>query len=138
MNLSYKYEWSGAINIGSLVGGVAVEVSRNEDGITLKMSGGELICLMHEQDCCESVYLDDVCGDLQDLVGSPILVAEEVEGTTTLDPAEGHYEGDSYTWTFYKLDTAKGGVVARWFGSSNGYYSESVDVVHTNRKREVV
>lgn len=88
---------------------------------------GETFKLYHSQDCCESVSIESITGDLADLVGNPILIAEEA--TSDVHP-EGHvgseYE-DSFTWTFYKLATIKGYVDVRWFGSSNGYYSESVD-----------
>ena len=83
--------------------------------------------MFHDQDCCESVTLEDVCGDLQDLIGSPILEAEEVV-SANVNP-EGvkvpEYQ-ESFTWTFYKIATAKGRVTLRWYGDSNGYYSESV------------
>lgn len=84
----------------------------------------------HIQDCCEHVYLEDVCGDLNDLVGSPILVAEERSSECEQLGAKGEYgyEHESYTWTFYVLATKNGWVNFRWYGSSNGYYSEGISI----------
>ena len=74
----------------------------------------------HEQDCCESVSIEDIVGDLNDLVGVPILEARE-------DTQDGSGDGyESATWTFYNFRTIKGSVTVRWLGESNGYYSESV------------
>ncbi len=72
----------------------------------------------HDQDCCEHVRIVDITGDLSDLEGSPLTMAEESSGA-----GDG---GDSSTWTFYKFATEKGYVTIRWLGESNGYYSETV------------
>lgn len=106
-----------------LVGKTLAEVRRaGDDEIYFVTVDGDEYKLYHEQDCCESVQIEDIEGDLQSLVGNPVLLAEEVAGDTGED--EDGY--GSYTYTFYKLATIKGHVDIRWYGSSNGYYSESV------------
>lgn len=103
---------------------------KGDDVISFETTDGEVFQLYHEQNCCESVYVEDICGELSDLVGSPILQAEENSnkenppGVNVTDLYQ-----DSFTWTFYRIATMKGQVVIRWYGSSNGYYSESVSFV---------
>ena len=95
--------------------------SKDEDAVFFVVDEHTIFRMNHPQDCCESVYIHEIVGDLEDLVGSPILLAEESSnGGETPD-------GDSETWTFYKLATAKGYVTISWYGSSNGYYSEAVN-----------
>lgn len=99
----------------------SVEQRGNEE-ILFVTESGESYLMYHEQDCCENVWLEDVTGELDDLVGSPILMAEEV----TQDGSDDNDCLESRTWTFYKFATNKGYVTLRWCGESNGYYSESV------------
>ena len=47
------------------------------DEITFFTEEGEVYRLYHSQVCCESVTVEDIVGDLQDLIGSPILMAWE-------------------------------------------------------------
>lgn len=80
--------------------------------------------LLHndEADCNDvQVTIDDINGDINDLVGSPLTMAESVsnEAFEKTQDAEG-------TWTFYRFATIKGYVDIRWFGTFNGYYSETV------------
>ena len=105
----------------------SIDVSDEKDEILFKTIDGFIYRMYHEQDCCESVYVEDICGDINDLIGMPILQAEESfkSGEDETD-SDGNYI-ESYTYTFYKLATFKGYVTIRWYGESNGYYSESVD-----------
>lgn len=109
-----------------LKGKTLAKVENNGDEVVFITDAGERYKLFHRQDCCEKVEVEDVCGDLDDLIGSPLTEVEEATSDKHPDGISKEYY-DSFTWTFYKLGTAKGSVVIRWYGSSNGFYSESVD-----------
>jgi len=113
--------------MAQMLGKTFVQVSGSVGGdeMTFETANGERFMFAHSQDCCERVDINDIVGDLQDLCGEPMLIAEEVRGATP-EPDEEHDE--SYTYTFYKFATRKGYVDVRWLGESNGYYSESVDL----------
>lgn len=109
-----------------LIGKTLTHIANNGDEIVFTTSDGEIYRQHHHQDCCESVDIEDIIGDLNDLIGSPILVAEESTSEEDPEGFEPPKYRESFTWTFYKLATIKGYVDIRWYGSSNGYYSESV------------
>jgi len=116
--------------MSDLIGRKFINVSTNADKDELYFVCDEgTFTFYHDPDCCESVSIEDISGDLDDLIGTPILKAEE---STSQENQEGlpvpEYQDDSFTWTFYKFATIKGYVDVRWYGSSNGYYSESVDL----------
>ena len=96
----------------------------NEE-LRLYLTDDHYVRFYHYAYYCESVRIEDVCGNLDDLVGEVLTEAELVEGYTA-DPLNSHAE--SYTWTFYRFGTRRGSVTVRWYGESNGYYSERVDV----------
>lgn len=112
----------------------ASDVKKGADTILFLMSDGTAYGFYHDQDDIKYVSIEDVCGDISDLIGSPITQAEEAtsKDRKTIDPftwseCAAKYE-DSQTWTFYKFATNRGSVTIRWLGQSNGYYSERVDV----------
>ena len=76
--------------------------------------------MIHHQECCETVYLADVVGSFEDLIGYPLLEVSE----STVDIATGN---SSSTASYYNFKTVKASVQLRWVGESNGYYSETVD-----------
>ena len=102
------------------------------DGAELRLylTDSHYVRFYHEQDCCESVSIDDICGSLEDLVGEPLTEAEEVSGYNGPETGD-----ESYTWTFYRFATRLGAVTVRWYGSSNGYYSEGVSVAIVDPSR---
>lgn len=111
------------VPINTLVGEALTKILPTKDKIEFVTESNREFVMFHNQDCCESVLVDDISGDINRLIGSPILLAEE------RSYREENKNGDSTTWTFYTLRTVAGTVDIRWCGTSNGYYSETVDFV---------
>ncbi len=116
------------MNIEELIGKTIINIEGGKgDGELLIFTKCEKQYKMfHDQDCCEDVCIEDICGDMEDLIGSPIISARE--NTNSDRPKKDDYD-ESFTWTFYDFSTSKGSVTIRWYGTSNGYYSEDVDFV---------
>lgn len=88
-----------------------------DDGKTILLTGGDK--------WNPDIWIEDICGDLQDLVGEPLRMAEERSDDNHADePMDGGLAWQ--TWTFYRLATIKGYVTIRWLGVSpeNGAYGE--------------
>lgn len=110
--------------VGTTITGIK-GLKRYSDEVIISTSKGHLK-FFHEQDCCESVTLEDFEDD-GITFGAKVLSVEEV--CSCDNPPENCDE--SFTWTFYKIETTKGGLWMRWLGESNGCYSESVDMEFT-------
>lgn len=107
----------------ALIGRNIVSAVVSDNALSMVDDCGYTFKLEHLQECCEDVGIEDVCGDLEDLVGTIVEATESYE-----DGGESATWGDSSTWSFYRLATAKGTVTVRFFGESNGYYSETASL----------
>ena len=104
-----------------IIGLTMKSVVRNGDEINFKSSCGKKFYLGHIQNCCEQVNIEDICGDLEDLIGSPIIQAEEVSNNDKKFAIN-----NDFRWTFYKFATNKGSVTIRFVANLDSYYSVKV------------
>lgn len=126
--------WDDKRDFSVLKGQTLTKVERDgDDEIRFFTDTGKKYRMLYNPDCCATCSIEEIHGDLSDLVGSPILMAEESESETPPADVQAARDKDppsyneSETWTFYKLATIKGSVTIRWYGESNGYYSETAD-----------
>lgn len=122
------------IDFNVLKGKVLVAVERysySVDYLIFKTLDGGIYIMTHSRECSEDVYIDDICGDFADLLNEEILVAEERISEVS---EEDRRTDDSCTWTFYHLATLSGDVTIKWFGASNGFYSERAELYKVNNR----
>ena len=118
---SYPYRSNSRCNIDELVGKVVRGLAYSGEYFQI-LTDDCVYAFYHEYSCCESVWLTQVDGISDKIIGSRIVIAEVV--TDEKDTEYGHI-----TWSFYKIGTNKGMIDFRFQGESNGYYSETVDLI---------
>lgn len=106
-----------------LKGKIITAISRTDTEIFLTVEDKQF-AIMHMQDCCEEVYIQDITGSLNSLLNYPITMSEIITNNATPK----YKSEDSATWTFIKLATIKGYVTIRFYGASNGYYCEDAEL----------
>lgn len=118
-------------SLSELEGEVIASITGGEKGdreCVITTVSGKAIKIYHEQDCCEDVSIEDCESD--NIVGGLVHFAGFVGVEHHVITTNGDYWYDnSQTWSFLKIETSKGSIWQRWLGESNGYYSESVDVL---------
>jgi hypothetical protein len=108
---------------GSLAGQTIKRIDASVGGkVVIIETDNGAFRLHHIQDCCESVSVESIVGDLESVIGSVATLAEE-----DLESGGGKY---GCTWTRTKFFIEAGGnrVEIVFLGESNGYYSESVSI----------
>lgn len=121
-------------DISDLKGKTLVEITGAEVGseeIIFTTSEGKKYKMWYEPDCCASCNIDDICGEIETLLNTPIIEAYESSNHSDPPKKDSYGSDPSYTWTFYVIRTNLGTVTIKWYGSSNGYYSESVSFAKT-------
>lgn len=93
-------------------------VRRGSDKIVFTCSDDTKWVMYHNKACSQcdvDVWLEDICGDMADLIGSPVVRAE-VSTSRWIRDTDSHLNfhdkhdkrKDRFTWTFYILGTAHG------------------------------
>lgn len=98
-----------------------IKGSAGDNFLIFEFEDGTKYKMYHMQDCCEQVYIESIVGNLGRIIGEKIKFAELTKNTS--DDGLNHK-----TWSFYKISTVKGDITIRWYGESNGYYSEEANI----------
>ena len=117
------------VNISELVGqffsNVCIVETDDGDKLIFEKSNGDTYSFYPNRECCESITLKEIVGNLSNLENSPILIVEE-----------NWYDTDVYSWSFYKFKfvTQKGHVDISWYPESNGCYPTGVTMYNMYRE----
>ena len=111
-------------NLNDLIGKTVKVISIDNDELDITVTDGEKdyrYGIRHFQDCCESVSLDSVDGNIHNMIGKKITDAYSMISDLPYE----EYSG-SGTRSVYRIVAEDDYLWLEWRGRSNGYYGEGV------------
>lgn len=101
-----------------------IDVDESSDRIMLTTASGKTILIHHDQECCESVRIEDTQGNWHDLIGK--VIVEATHDVCNENPPPNADDAWARTTLTFRTDDST--VISRWIGESNGYYSIDVNI----------
>ena len=112
--------------VGATFKSVTVGPGNQPESVAFETEDGRTFQMHHEQDCCEYVYLKKIKGDVNSLIGRPVVKA-----------SINYTHRDEGTETEITIRVEKRGTVRFiWLGVSNGYYGETASFKETTPKQK--
>jgi hypothetical protein len=123
------------IDINDLVGQTIVSIDNLEYNSSCVYFNTEkyIFTMFHEPQCCESIYIDDICGDISDILNTPIIAAYESFKEKNFFSSKIGELSPHDNWTFYNIATVKGDLSIIWRGEQSNY-SSFVEITKQNRE----
>ena len=114
-----------ATSICDLIGKRIATIENVGGSLVFNTTGG---CYVMNPDADDEsrIWLEDICGDVNDVIGPTIVFAEEISNSEWPGDVPKEFCYETCTWTFYRIATQNGMIIIRWCGTSNGYNSEAV------------
>lgn len=128
--IKYENQIMQMCDLSELIGKVFDLVKLNGGAVEFFNDNKLMFCLHHEQSCCEWVELIDGFDELHLLQNDPIMQSYATyshDGELKYESSHGS-DYDSLTWSFYTISTFYHSVTLRFYGQSNGCYSETADL----------
>lgn len=101
------------------------EIDDLGDSVLITTECGRQFLITHNQQCCENVFQESVDGKWESLIGKVIVHVSQSESPG--DDDDGLLLSQTNTTIILAVDDST--VISRWVGTSNGYYSERVDIL---------
>lgn len=99
-----------------------------DDRFALKfeLETGEFLIARAYDDCCSYTWIENI-ENPEAVIGSEVLLAEDIEMPESLKPSTFHPDSDCLQFYGFKIQTAKGTCVIDYRNDSNGYYGGSLN-----------